>query len=139
MTDSLLSRTFDEGAPLDPTQLNNLRQDLVNVMTTANTALSNQTVNGQTTTYKYVYDCGQISLNLVKGSTPAKNIPLSSEFVSTGTLPMIVASISTTLASSDVITLYSHVTSATNGQIGAVSNVNTTVNVNWIAIQKVSV
>ena len=137
MSDSLISKPFNEGAPLDPNALNDLRTDLLNTYAKANSLFSN-TVNGQTQQYKYLYNCGEIPVDIQTVDTPIPVLlDLGSGF-EVSPAPIVTASIRMTSAPTKGQNTNVYVTSSggQNFQLQVVSNVKKTVYVQWIAIQK---
>ena len=137
MSDSLISKPFNEGAPLDPNALNDLRTDLLNTYAKANSLFSN-TVNGQTQQYKYLYNCGEIPVDVQTVDTPVPVLlDLGSGF-EVSPQPIVTASIRMTSAPTKGQNTNVYVTSSggQNFQLQVVSNVKKTVYVQWIAIQK---
>jgi len=140
MSDSLISKPFNEGAPLDPNALNDLRTDLVNTYAKASNALYNNNVNGQTESYKYLFNCGEIPLVITEVGTPIPvNLDLGNGFEASPQ-PVVTATIRMTSAPSKDQDTNVYVTSSggTNFQIYVVSNVKKTVYIQWTAIQKIS-
>jgi len=140
MADSLISKPFNEGAPLDPNALNDLRTDLLNTYAKANT-LFNNTENGQTKQYKYIYNCGEIPLVIEEtGVAVPVDLDLGNGFESEPQ-PIVTATIRMTSAPSKGQATNVYVTSS-NGQnfkLQVVSNVKKTVYIQWTAIQKIPV
>jgi hypothetical protein len=135
MADSLISKPFSEGAPLDPNALNDLRADLVNTYAKAN-VLYNSTESGQTKSYKYIFNCGTESFEDLEVNTP-KSIPLD---LGTGfdasPAPKVVATIRTSLKKGETVSTYVTSSNGGNWQLWVTSNVKKKINVDWIAIQK---
>jgi hypothetical protein len=137
MADSLISKPFNEGAPLDPNALNDLRTDLLNTYAKAN-ALYNDTKNGQTQAYRYIFNCGEIPLAIDQVSTPIPvALDLGTGFEASPT-PIITATIRMTSAPSKDQNTSVYLTSSggANQQLWVVSNVKKTVYIQWTAIQK---
>ena len=143
-TPTLISKNFNEGAPLDPNALNDLRTDIVTAFTTANAGLTNTTANGQTKTYTYNYDSGEIPFQLPVGSSaPAGPIPLDlgASFASSPT-PIVTASakLQSAPASGEYINVSIVSSGGTTFNFYVTSNirVSKTISINWIAIQKIA-
>ena len=141
MADKLVSKPFNEGAPLDPNELNNLRTDLLNTYNAASTALYNDTVAGQSQSYKFIFNCGRVQVTDVKkGKRVPASIDLGNGFDTAQYHPHVTASIVSNLSDSDVLTV--SLTSDTGGftgwKIWITSNTDkASVWVDWIAVQKV--
>lgn len=142
MADSLISKVFNEGAPLDPNELNNLRTDIINTYAKAN-VLYNSTVNGQTQAYKNIFNSGRATITGIKAGVNAyTDIDLGNGFDTNQPHPVVVATVSSALATGESITTW--VTSASGGFTGwkiyILSNkARTSLTVDWMAIQKVPV
>lgn len=134
----LVSKPFSEGAPLDPNALNDLRTDLVNTYAKAN-VLFNNTQNGQTQSYKYIFNCGTETFDDLEVNTP-KDIPLDlGTGFETTPAPKVVATVRTSLKKGENVITYVTSSSGANWKLWVVSNVKKKINVDWIAIQKVQV
>ena len=141
MADKLISKPFNEGAPLDPNELNNLRTDLLNTYNTANT-LYNDVVNGQSQSYKYIFNCGRVQVTDVKkGKKVSAAIDLGNGFDTNQPHPHVTATIVSSLLDSDIMTV--HLTSDSGAFTGWKVWINSNADrasvwVDWTAIQKVS-
>lgn len=138
MADSLISKPFSEGAPLDPNALNDLRTDLVNTYAKAN-VLYNNTENGKTQSYKYIFNCGSESFTDLEVNTP-KDIPLDlGTGFETSPAPKVTATVRTSLKKGESVITYVTSSNGANWKLWVLSNVKKNINVDWIAIQKVQV
>ena len=138
MADALISKPFNEGAPLDPNALNDLRSDLLNTYKKANT-LYNENQNGQTQSYKYLFNCGEIRIDVTKVSVPfSVPLELGSGFESTPS-PVITTSVRMTSAPKEGQQTNVYVTSqgGANYQLHVISNKLITAFVQWTAVQKI--
>jgi hypothetical protein len=139
----LLSKTFNEGAPLDPNQLNDLRTDIVNTYNATN-VLYNDTKDGQTESYRFVFNCGSVTFSGHKKDTP-KDLPLElGNGFAPGTpgvgdtYPRVTATVRTSLSSADNAIVYVTGVSSTP-KIWIKANTTKDISVDWIAVQKVKV
>lgn len=130
--------TFNEGAPFDPNDLNQLQDNLTDVFTKS-TNLLNATKDNSGQNRIAIIDQGTVSISL-NGTTPQKSSPVtfSPSFIA-GTDTGFVASMGQALTSTTGNVSVSAVlnTDKTGGTIYAVSNKATTatITVNWIATQ----
>jgi hypothetical protein len=129
--------TFNEGAPFDPNDLNQLQDNLTDVFTKS-TSLLNATKDASGQNRVAVTDQGSASI-ILKGTTPASATVTFTPSFSAGVDTGFVASMSQALTSTTGNVSVSAVLNAdkTGGTIYAVSNKATTstISVNWIATQ----
>ena len=136
MADSLISKPFSEGAPLDPNALNDLRTDLLNTYIKAN-SLYNDTKGGQTQSYKYLFNCGQLDVAVAKGLSSPIALDLGTGFEA-NPAPIVTASVGGNAApgKDQTTTVYVVSNNGGNYQLYVQSNVAKTVTLYWTAIQK---
>lgn len=129
--------TFNEGAPFDPNDLNQLQDNLTDVFTKS-TSLLNATKDSSGQNRVAVTDQGTASI-ILKGTTPASVSVTFTPSFTAGTDTGFVASMAQALTSTTGNVSVSAVlnTDKTGGTIYAVSNKATTstISVNWIATQ----
>jgi hypothetical protein len=129
--------TFNEGAPFDPNDLNQLQDNLTDVFTKS-TSLLNATKDSSGQNRVAVTDQGTASI-ILKGTTPASVSVTFTPSFTAGTDTGFVASMAQALTSTTGNVSVSAVlnTDKTGGTIYAVSNKTTTstISVNWIATQ----
>jgi|LakMenE01Jun11ns_1017448.scaffolds.fasta_scaffold9393767_2 hypothetical protein len=129
--------TFNEGAPFDPNDLNQLQLNLTNVFTKSTTLL-NATKDSSGTSRVAITDQGSASI-VLKGTTPASTTVTFTPSFTAGTDTGFVASMGQALTSTTGNVSVSAVINSdkTGGTIYAVSSKATTstINVNWIATQ----
>ena len=138
MTGTWKSVTFNEGAPFDPNDLNQLQTNLTDVFTTSRSLL-NATKDASGQNRVALVDQGEITLTL-KGTTPVKDtVTFTSSFVSgqeTGFTASIGQAITTAIGVVSVSAVLN--TTGTGGTIYAVSNnskATGTLKINWMAAQ----
>ena len=138
MPESILSKPFSEGAPLDPNALNDLRTDLLNTYAAAN-ALFNDTKGGQTQSYKYIFNCGQFDTRVEKGLSNPIPLDLGTGFEATPA-PIVTATVGGTSAPGKDQTTTVYVVSNNGGsyQLYVQSNVAKTITIYWTAVQKIT-
>jgi hypothetical protein len=130
---SIKSVPFNEGAPLDPNALNQLREDILTTYTTSN-LLYNNTVGDQSNPKVLTGNVGTAKLVLTNGANTA-GVPIL--IGTTLVNPIVVVSIASPVPSGEQVTLW--VTG--NGQdytvYGQSSNTksNRTYTINWAAFQ----
>ena len=139
MPESILSKPFSEGAPLDPNALNDLRTDILNTYKTTN-SLYSQTVSGQNQNYKFYFNCGSIGpVSISKGKNQPITVDVGNGFEVTQ--PIIVTATigyaSGAPADGDIITPVIISNNGQSHQLYIVSNVSKSVTVFWTAIQKI--
>jgi len=129
---AIKSTPFNEGAPLDPAGLNNLRDDIVTTYTQSNNFISNSTINGQSQAQIFVGICGTVDLQFSSGKAGGKAIPVSAL-----TNPYITTTIVSTTRLDEQITLYLMQSGTGYNLYGISSNAksNALITVNWIAGQ----
>lgn len=140
MADSIYSKPFDEGAPLDPNSLNLLRTDILNTMALANSAY-NQYKSGQNQSYKFIFDCGSFPLQTSIGRSALIPIPLGQQF-EVGASIIVNASIgyaSGAPETKEYTIPYISYSNSSNPQLYVVSTHAKSVIVFWTAVQKVQV
>jgi len=129
--------TFNEGAPFDPNDLNQLQDNLTDVFTKS-TSLLNATKDSSGQNRVAVTDQGTASI-ILKGTTPASVSVTFTPSFTAGTDTGFVASMAQALTSTTGNVSVSAVLNIdkTGGTIYAVSNKATTstISVNWIATQ----
>jgi hypothetical protein len=129
--------TFNEGAPFDPNDLNQLQDNLTDVFTKS-TSLLNATKDSSGQNRVAVTDQGTASI-ILKGTTPTSVSVTFTPSFTAGTDTGFVASMAQALTSTTGNVSVSAVlnTDKTGGTIYAVSNKATTstISVNWIATQ----
>ena len=137
------SKVFNEGAPLDPSQLNNMVSDITNIYNDTN-VLYNTTEDGQTETYKFIFNCGSVTFSGHKKDTP-KDMPLElGNGFAPGTpgvgdtFPRVTATVRTNLSSADNVIVYVTGVSSTP-KIWIKSNTTKDISVDWIAVQRVKI
>lgn len=137
------SKVFNEGAPLDPSQLNNMVSDIINIYNDTN-VLYNTTEDGQTETYKFIFNCGSVTFSGHKKDTP-KDMPLElGNGFAPGTpgvgdtFPRVTATVRTNLSSADNVIVYVTGVSSTP-KIWIKSNTTKDISVDWIAVQRVKI
>lgn len=139
MAETLISKSFNEGAPLDPNALNDLRADVVNAYAKASNALYNNNINGQTQNYRFLFNCGEAVVSALQASTPvAIPIDLGNGF-EVSPAPIITATVKLTSAPAkgQQINAYVVTSGSNNPQLYVISNVATgSFSVYWTAIQK---
>lgn len=130
--------TFNEGAPFDPNDLNQLQANLTDVFTTSRSLL-NATKDASGTNRVAIVDQGIVEITL-KGTTPvSQNVTFTSSFVA-GQETGLVASFGQALTTALGVVSVSAVlnSTGTGGTIYAVSSKTTAtsaVKINWIAAQ----
>jgi hypothetical protein len=135
MADSLISKPFSEGAPLDPNALNDLRSDLINTYTKTN-VLYNSTESGKNTAYKFVFNSGSEEIDVTELNVP-QEIPLDlGTGFSTAAVPQVTATVRTQIAKGQSIQSYVTSSNGANWRVGVISNVKKKVKIDWIAVQK---
>ncbi len=138
MTEKWKSVTFNEGAPFDPNDLNQLQSNLTDVFTTSKSLL-NATRDASGQNRVAIVDQGTATLTL-KGSTPvSQTVTFTSSFVS-GQETGFVASVGQALTAAIGIVSVSAVKNAqgTGGTIYAASNnakATGDIKINWMAAQ----
>lgn len=129
--------TFNEGAPFDPNDLNQLQDNLTDVFTKS-TSLLNATKDASGQNRVAVTDQGTASI-ILKGTTPVSTTVTFTPSFTAGTDTGFVASMAQAITSTTGNISVSAVlnTDKTGGTIYAVSNKATTstITVNWIATQ----
>ena len=130
--------TFNEGAPFDPNDLNQLQFNLTDVYTKS-TNLLNATKDSTGQSRVAISDQGSESLTL-KGTTPvSKTVTFTPSFIA-GAETGFVASMGQALTATTGVVSVAAVlnTDRTGGTIYAVSNnskATTAININWMATQ----
>ena len=130
--------TFNEGAPFDPNDLNQLQTNLTDVFTTSRSLL-NATKDASGQNRVAIVDQGEVQLTL-KGTTPvSQTVTFTSSFVA-GQETGFVASVGQALSSSTGIVSVAAVknSTGTGGTIFAAStNTKATgsINISWMAAQ----
>lgn len=136
MADSLISKPFSEGAPLDPNALNDLRSDLINTYQKTN-VLYNNTENGKNVAYKFIFNSGTEEIDVTELNTP-QDVPLDLGVgFSTVSVPQVTATVRTQIAKGQSIQVFVTSSNGANWRVGVVSNVKKKVKIDWIAVQKV--
>jgi len=129
--------TFNEGAPFDPNDLNQLQDNLTDVFTKS-TSLLNATKDSSGQNRVAVTDQGTASI-ILKGTTPASvSVTFTPSFTAdtdTGFVASMAQALTSTTGNVSVSAVLN--TDKTGGTIYAVSNKATTstISVNWIATQ----
>jgi len=96
----LISVVFNEGEPLDPKKLNDLRLNITNTYATAS-SLQNSTSSG---TQTILMDTGQTpSVTVTVGKIGTVALPINAKFGST--IPTFVVSLGSTLAAGDSVSV----------------------------------
>jgi hypothetical protein len=132
-TNSIKSVPFNEGAPLDPNALNQLREDIITTYTTSNN-LFNNTIGDQSNPKVLTGNANTVSLTLTNGESTT-GTPI---FVGT-TLsnPIVVVSAATLVPKSEQLTLWVVSSGSNHTVYGRSSNPksNKTYTINWIALE----
>ena len=129
--------TFNEGAPFDPNDLNQLQDNLTDVFTKS-TSLLKATKDSSGQNRVAVTDQGTASI-ILKGTTPASvSVTFTPSFTAdtdTGFVASMAQALTSTTGNVSVSAVLN--TDKTGGTIYAVSNKATTstISVNWIATQ----
>ena len=131
---SIKSVPFNEGAPLDPNALNQLREDILTTYTTSNN-LFNNTIGDQSNPKVLTGNVGTVTLNLTSGSnTSGVSIPVGTTLVN----PVVVASLGSSVPAGEQLTIWIGKSGAEHRVYGRSSNSKTTkteYTLNWIALE----
>lgn len=139
-----ITTPFYEGAPLDPSKLNDLRTDIIN--TYGDIVLTNKTVNGFSESLIIIYDCGRVNIPKLTAANKPEYVSITFQNSSfktddIGTYPIIVtATVSTDFTPAvSVSSLVKYSGDKKGFQVGAVASgaMKESVTIDWIAIQKI--
>ena len=122
---------FNEGAPLDPTDLQKLQANITNL---SSQILFNQTLDGQK--LQPIVDYGQVSVSAIAAGAISAAVPITYNTSFGTVVPTVVATLASTLRAKEQVSIQIVNGDTLTPKIVVGSNLATagTALVNWIAI-----